>query len=119
MRLILSITNSYPAIITTTCRISTLGGALVAVAEDHDYSTGLIIRLRIPKACGMQDLDKYQGEITVVTANSFSIDIDTSAFEPFSIPVAPIPAWADVCAQVVPIGEDNEILTQAIHNVRG
>lgn len=119
MRLILSITNAYPAVITTTCHTTVTAGVLVAIPEDHNYYSGLIIRLNIPKICGMPELDKFQGEITVIDDTTFSIDIDSTKFEPFAIPVAPFPVWANTCAQVVPIGEDNDLLTQAMHNIRG
>ena len=102
MRLIASITNANPATVTTTF--------------DHDYESGLIVRLNIPTACGMFQADKLTGTITVTGATTFTIDIDTTAFDAFSIPVAP--AWNDnTCATVVPVGESNDILRLATRNV--
>lgn len=105
MRLILTITKSYPATVTTS-----LDGL---IAGNHGYSTGLIVRFQIPIACGMQQLDGYSGEITVTGLTTFTIALDTTAFDVFAIPVAPFPVWADTCAQVLPIGENNSMLTQA------
>jgi hypothetical protein len=102
MRIIESITNSNPAIVTTTF--------------NHDFVTGTIVRLDIPPADGMQQANGMTGAIVVISGDTFEIDIDTTHFEPFAIPVAPLQKQ-QVCAQVVPIGEVNQILTAATQNV--
>jgi len=102
MRLILSITNSRQALVTTTF--------------DHQYGTGIIVRFDIPPACGMQEINGMTGAIIVVSPSMFTVDIDTTNFTPFAIPVGANP-HVDICAQVVPIGEINELLTQATRNI--
>lgn len=101
-RLITSITNAYPAVVTT--------------SVDHGYTTGMVVRLMIPYACGMQQANKQTGEITVTGGATFTIELDTTYFDPFSIPVSTDP-HIDVCPQVVPIGEDNAMLSEATRNV--
>lgn len=108
MRLILSITNANPAAVTTS-----LDGI---VAGNHGYITGTKVRLDIPPACGMQQANQLVGSIVVTGLTTFTIDIDTSTFEPFSIPVGAPPS-VDICAQCVPVGEINEILTAAVQNL--
>lgn len=103
MRLIASITNSYPAVVTTTF--------------DHDYISGLVVRIHIPVACGMQELNDFVGEVTVINDTSFSLDIDTTRYQAFAIPAAPVPPWLDTCAQVIPVGEDSDMLTEATRNI--
>lgn len=103
MRLIASITNAYPALVTTTFA--------------HGYTTGIIARIHIPTVCGMRELNNYVGPITVTGATTFTINVDTAQFEPFAIPVAPIPPWADTCAQVIPVGEINSTLDESTRNV--
>lgn len=98
MRLIASITQTNPAVVTTTFA--------------HNYITGEIVRLDIPLASGMQQIDKKQGTITIITPTSFSIDIDSSLFDAYVIPVP-----EKNCGQVVPIGEVNELLRAATKNV--
>lgn len=115
-RLILSISQSYPALITTTNNTQVVGGVLVAVPADHGYETGLAIRIGIPEACGMQQLDGFTGEIIVTGPTTFTLDIDTSNYDAFSIPVAPNPFWAQTCAQVIPFAENNSMLTSAVQN---
>lgn len=102
MRLITAITNASYATVTTSFA--------------HQYRTGLIVRLDIPVACGMQQANTLTGNIVVVSPSVFTINIDTTTFDPFSIPVDVSP-HVDTCAQVVPVGELNELLTEATRNI--
>lgn len=102
MRLIAAITSARQAVVTTTFA--------------HQYRTGLIVRLDIPLACGMQQANTLTGAIVVVSPTMFLINIDTTDFDPFSIPVGVSP-HVDTCAQVVPVGEVNELLTEATRNI--
>lgn len=101
MRLIAAITQSNPATVTTTFA--------------HQYLTGTVVRLDIPLACGMQQANGLTGAISVTAPTTFTIDIDTTYFEPFVIPVGLSPT-IDICAQVVPIGEINSTLLAATVN---
>lgn len=103
MRLIASITNANPAVVTTTFA--------------HQYITGTIVRLDIAFADGMQELNQKIAPITVTGATTFTIPIDTIHFSAFSIPVGLSP-HVNTAAQVVPIGEINSILAAATFNVR-
>ncbi len=100
-RLIASITQSSPAIITTTFA--------------HNYKTGMIVRIDVPPADGMQQINGLTGTIVVTGQTTFTIDIDTTAFDIFSIPV--VPTRLNTCAQVVPIGEVSATLLAATINV--
>jgi hypothetical protein len=96
-RLISSITNASPA--------------LVSTVNPHGYSSGIVVRLNIPEACGMQQARDMEGEITVVDLTSFTINIDTTTFFPFVIPTVflptpgGIPDWVNICAQVIPFSD--------------
>ena len=72
LRIISSITNANPAKVKTTLA--------------HDYITGEIVRLKIPKGFGMQRANNLLGEVTITSEDEFTINIDTSSFEPFSPP---------------------------------
>jgi hypothetical protein len=102
MRLVASITQSNPALVTTTFA--------------HQYLTGLIVRLDIPLACGMQQINQQVFEITVTSATTFTIKIDTTNFDAFVIPDTENP-HINTCACVVPVGEDNAQLYQATRNI--
>ena len=102
LRLIDSITNSNPAVITT--------------SFDHDYETGTVVRIYVPKWYGMLQMNELTGEITVTGTDTFSIDIDSTFFDVFDIP-ATIPWYVNTYPSVIPIGEDNGMLTAAVRNV--
>ncbi len=102
MRLISAITQSFPAVVTTTFA--------------HQYYNGTIVRLDIPPADGMQQANQYMGPILVTSATTFTVPLDTTHFDAFAIPVMPSPAM-NICAQVVPIGEVSETLQAATVNV--
>jgi len=102
MRLIAAITNAVPMVVTTTFA--------------HGYITGTIVRLDIPPACGMQQADQQFAPILVLSDTTFSMAIDSTRYSVFAIPSSP-PPYVNTCAQVVPIGENNDILTAAVRNV--
>ncbi len=102
MRIIAAITNSNPAIVTTTFA--------------HNYLTGEKVRILVPPADGMIQINGLFGTITVTGDTTFSIDINTLPFDVFAIPVDPLPQ-VNTCAMVVPIGEVNSMLRGAVQNV--
>lgn len=102
MRLIASISNANPAVVTTTFA--------------HQYNTGLIVRLDIPVADGMQEINSQTGAITVTSPTTFNFPVDSTKFSVFSIPINPLPN-VNTCAQVVPVGEVSSTLNYATQNV--
>lgn len=108
MRMILSISLSPNAIVVTT-----IDGV---VPGNHHYVTGTVVRLDIPKEFGMPQANQMTGTIIVIDDTSFSIDIDTSLFQPYVIP-SPLPPHLQSFGQVVPIGSANDTLKPAVKNV--
>lgn len=108
MRNILSITQAENALITTTFDGTTPG--------NHQYQTGLIVRIYVPDGFGMVQVNGLEGPITVVNDTQFTIPIDTTGFDAFVVPPYQ-PGAFGTPAQVVPVGEVNEILTEATQNV--
>ena len=101
MRVITSLTNANPAVVTTSI--------------DHDFLSGEIVRLVIPKGFGMFQANKRKGSIVVTGTDTFEIDIDTTLFDSFTVPGS---SPDDLqCAQVIPVGEINETLAAATQNV--
>lgn len=101
MRLISAITNANPAQVTTTF--------------DHDYGTGDIVRITVPRWFGMTQAHQLEGEITVTGTDTFTINIDTTHFDTFAIP-APVPWYVNSYPQVTPVGEISENLGGATQN---
>jgi hypothetical protein len=108
MRNVLSITQAENALVTTTFDGTTPG--------NHQYQTGLIVRLYVPDGFGMVQANELSGPITVINDTQFTIPIDTTNFDAFVIP-AYQPGAFGTPAQVVPVGEVNDILTEATQNV--
>jgi hypothetical protein len=100
MRLIASISNSNPAIVTTTF--------------PHQYKSGTIVRLDIPEADGMEQANQLTGAIFVTGPITFTMQIDTSSFDPLVISMDPN---LNTCAMVVPIGEVSEMLDASTRNI--
>lgn len=101
MRIISNITNDFPAVVTTTF--------------DHQFFTGAIVRLNVPKGFGMVQANQLYGPIVVTGNTTFTIDIDTIFFQPFVI--ASIYPDSRQSATVTPIGEVSESLKSAVKNV--
>lgn len=108
MRNILSITQAENALVTTTYDGINPG--------NHDYSTGLIVRLYVPDGFGMTQANQLQGIVTKVNDTQFTITIDSTNFDAFVVPDFQ-PGAFGTPAQVVPVGQINSILTQATQNV--
>ncbi len=99
MRIITAITQSNPAVITTSFA--------------HQYASGIIVRLDIPQENGMQQLVGTSSlpityPITVTGLTTFTVPVDSSNFQAFV---------NNECTCVVPVGEINSQLTSATRNV--
>ena len=101
-RLMSSITQANPCVITTTFA--------------HQYVNGTVVRLDIPPACGMQQANQFFGPLIVLSPTSFTLPLDTTTFTPFRVPVGLGP-HINICAQCVPIAENNDTLAAAVRNV--
>ncbi len=108
MRVITAITNAPLAEVTT--------------MYNHQYKNGLIVRIDVPPADGMTQINQQTGSIIITSPNTFLIPIDTTNYDAFVIPEdvnnpGLPPPGAQVCAFAVPIGESNNQLTQATQNI--
>lgn len=101
MRVIANISNSNPVQITTTF--------------NHQYVSGLIVRINIPPGFGMQQLNQQFGPIIVTGLTTFTLPIDSTNYDSFVLPANFPPGYQD--AQSVPTGEISNILYAATQNV--
>jgi len=108
MRFILSITQTDPIVITTTFDGTTPGS--------HQYESGLIVQLFIPRGFGMVQFNQFTGPITVLTASTFSMDLSAIYSDSFVIPAIQ-PGNFGTVAQVVPVGEVASSVAQSTRNV--
>jgi len=83
--------------------------AVVTMCVTHGYKVGQLVRMVVPDAFGMTQMNGLQATVvavntTTTSGNTITLDIDSSAFSAFAFPVT-----ADVpfsYAEVVPMGED-------------
>lgn len=79
--------------------------AVITMSVTHGLTAGQSIRLNVPSAFGMTEMNGLIGNITAVSTanNTVTVDIDSSAFTAFSFPLtAGVPFTQ---AQVIPLGE--------------
>lgn len=88
--------------------ISKAAQAVVVTTVTHGYQRGMKIRFRVPAIYGMVEMDGLEGTIvavdTTTTVNSFTVDIDSSAFTTFAFPANGNQPFTP--AQAIPDGED-------------
>ena len=90
-KVVSAITNANPAIIT---------------AAAHAYTTADIVRINVPVEYGMR-FPPDELEITVINANSFSVNTDTTFLDAFVVPVVTPQTWAEV----LPINRMDNVAT--------
>jgi len=87
--------------------ITAASSAVVRCTVDHGLTVGQEVRMHVPAVYEMIEMDGLSGTITAVTANEFTLDIDSSAFTAF---VFPLPADVPFTpALVVPYGIDTGV----------
>ena len=96
-RFIVDITNAFPAVVTT--------------SVNHGYVPGQSVRLNIPTVFGMTQANGLLVNITAVTASTFSVNLDTTAFSTFVFPGAAAVPFTQ--ATVNPVGEETDQFSNA------
>lgn len=83
-QIISTITKANPGVVTT--------------VANHGYQSGLFVRLVIPLASGMEQVNGQVYTISVLSNNSFDIGVNTTNFDSF------IPGSTKQLPQVIPVG---------------
>jgi hypothetical protein len=90
--------------------ISAANPCVVQVSVLHDFAVGEKVRIRVPAAFGMPEINGRLATITAVArtlgtgTNSITLDIDASAFTAFAFPTSAIAATGISFPEVVPVG---------------
>ena len=77
--------------------------AVVTTSVNHTYTVGQQVRLDTSDAYGMVEINGLTGNIVAVTASTFTVDINTTAFTAFQFPLAAAIPFSQ--AIVNPVGE--------------
>lgn len=88
--------------------ITQASSAVITMSVSHGYTVGQEVRIVVPAAFGMTEINGLLGVITAVTTgstNTITVDIDSSSFTAFAFPTSAVAAAGVTFAQVVPVGE--------------
>lgn len=93
-------------------KITQASQAVITMSVTHGYKVGQAVRLRVPAAFGMVEMDGLLGNIvaidtTTTSGNTITVDIDSSSFTAFSFPLTAAGAFTP--AEVIPVGEDTAL----------
>lgn len=66
--------------------ISKATAAVVTCLVDHSFQVGTKVKFNIPSGYGMTELNGEEGVVTAVTANTFTVDVDTSGYTTYTFP---------------------------------
>jgi hypothetical protein len=105
LRLIANITQSFPALVTTTFAHGYFNGLQVRIFLPPVYGSTVVAGIRY-QGFGMEQINNLKGTVTITDDPTvFSLDIDTSNFDPFVMPPNQDPPDTQVqYAQVIPAG---------------
>jgi hypothetical protein len=99
-------------------KISQAAQAVVTLSVTHGYQVGQLVRMVVPAAFGMTQMNGLQATIVAINTNTSSgntitLNVDSSAFSAFVFPVNA--AYPFSSALVVPMGEDTaDALSQGV-----
>jgi len=88
--------------------ITAANPAVMVTSVTHDYKVGQMLRMTVPAAFGMVEMDGLIGTVTAVTktgatgANLITVDIDSSGFTAFAYPVTADAPFTS--AMITPVG---------------
>ena len=91
--------------------ISAANPAVIQLSVLHDFVVGEQVRIYVPAAFGMTQMDGQLATITAVTntigtgTNSITVNVDSTAFTAFAFPTSAVAATGITFPQVVPVGE--------------
>lgn len=79
--------------------------AVIKMTVTHGFTAGQAVRIKVPKAFGMIEMNSLVGNITAIntTTNTITVDIDSSAFTAFAFPLSAASPFD--LAEVIPVGE--------------
>lgn len=105
----------FPGVRTIT-GITAANPGVVTTATPHGLVTGQRVRLSVTPAFGMVEANGLLVTVTALTATTFSIGVDTTAFTAFAYPTSAIAAAGVTFPIVTPVGEVATVLTGALNN---
>jgi len=84
---------------------------VIALNVTHLYTVGQHVKIKMPAAYGMTEIDGLHGNISAIgtaiggCTNTITVDIDSTAFTPFAFPTSAVAAVGVDVPEVIPMGE--------------
>ena len=98
--------------------ITAAANALVSTSQDHGLAVGEIVTFNVSADYGMVEIDGLKGTVlTVPSATTFTVNIDSTAFTAFAFPTSAIAATGVTQAHVIPVADIATTLAGATENV--
>lgn len=96
--------------------ITQAASAVITLSVTHSYEVGSEIRIDVPAAYGMVEMDGLSATITAVDTanNTITVDVDSTAFTAFAFPLAAAVPFTP--ARVVPYGTTNTDSSDALED---
>ena len=87
--------------------ITAASSAVITMSVTHGFTVGQLVRIIVPDAFGMTEIDGQLGTVTAISTanNTITVNIDSSGYTAFAFPTSAIAATGVSFAQVVPVGE--------------
>lgn len=87
--------------------ITQAASAVVTLSVTHGYIVGEQVRIVVPSAFGMTQINGLLGTVTAIntTTNTITLNVDSTAFTAFAFPTSAVAAAGVTFAQIVPVGE--------------
>lgn len=101
----------------TILRITQAAQAVITTSVDHGYTVGQDIRIVVPTTSAMTQINNLAGTVVAVTASTFTVAIDSTAFTAFAFPLTAAVPFTP--AEATPFGEDTATALQLAVNVLG
>lgn len=95
----------YPRTRTISKITSSGTSAVITMTVAHGYTVGQKVKINVPAAFGMTEIDGMTGNITAVSTGTITVDIDVSTFTSFTFPLTAAVPFTP--AMVTPVGENN------------
>lgn len=79
--------------------------AVITMSVNHGYTVGQLVRLSVPPAYGMVEMDGLLVTVVATTLGTITVNVNSTAFTAFVFPPSATAALGTLVAEVVPVGE--------------
>ena len=87
--------------------ITQASSAVITLSVTHEFTVGQLVRIYVPSAFGMTQMNAQLATITAIntSTNTITVNVNSTGFSAFSFPTSATAATGVNFPQVVPVGE--------------